>query len=132
MSTITEPLLSNLSVDELIRVIELDTNAPSYVRALVDHIEDLQNQLSAANTECDRVDNENCELQSEVGVLTNELSEAKAFSDTIAEAAADYKQAVGNSGFAEEHGGIDALRLELFKQVDVWHGDTDDDDDADS
>lgn len=38
----------------------------------------------------------------------------------IAEAASDYKLGLENSGFANVHGGVEALQAELFELVAQW------------
>lgn len=43
--------------------------------------------------------------------------------EKIAEAASDYKLALENDGFAEEYGGVAALRKELFELVELWDPD---------
>lgn len=45
---------------------------------------------------------------------------AKSIELAITEAASDYKLATENDGFAEEFGGIEAIREELFRLVAVW------------
>ena len=44
----------------------------------------------------------------------------RSIEERIAEAASDYKTALGNEGFAAEYGGVDKLRDELFALVDEW------------
>jgi hypothetical protein len=40
----------------------------------------------------------------------------------IVHAASDYKLGCENSAFAEEYGGVDSLRQELFGLLDEWSG----------
>lgn len=46
----------------------------------------------------------------------------KTLEEYIAESASDYKLGLENDGFAEQFGGIDALRDELFSLVTEWEG----------
>lgn len=49
----------------------------------------------------------------------------KSLEQRIVEAASDYKMGVANDGFAEQYGGLAALRNELFKLVIEWEGEVD-------
>lgn len=49
----------------------------------------------------------------------------KTLEQRIVEAASDYKMGVAIDGFAEENGGLAALRNELFDLVAEWEGEID-------
>lgn len=48
----------------------------------------------------------------------------------VAEAASDYKMGLDNEGFANECGGVDKLRDDLFALVDEWGGELDEADET--
>jgi len=49
-----------------------------------------------------------------------EIVPEKSIELRITEAASDYKMALTNSGFADEHGGVNALKKSLFDLVEGW------------
>jgi len=57
--------------------------------------------------------------------MTHQLPIDRTLEIRIAEAASDYKLGLENEGFANEFGGIDKLRAELFLLVTEWEGDAD-------
>ena len=71
------------------------------------------------------------EVYQQIQEEQREVSQVEVMDKTIetrvTEAASDYKMGCENSGFADAHGGIEALKSELFSLVAEWEGVADDD-----